>query len=426
MAKKKKNSQKEQPISIKKYIIEAARKLPIYKCWQLGDDESGIKHIVFARQKRDGTFIVGIYLVDLFCLGLKDTFFLNPSFEELKERVLENTHAGFEYEAIDPILAQNYIYGAIEYAEDLGFKPHKDFSITEYILDDVEQLEFIDIELGCNGRPCFMPGPNDKVGQILAHLNKHVGEGNYDFIEEFDEEEEADDAGMPDFYEELNYLEDLEEEEFNEVLTSFLQISSEGAKQIYGRMWLYTFAIAEKFPDFDVLFGSYIDRPEVILAEAITHIKSKLQKMYDADDEFIIYLTRLSLENYIEFDGTPYLGLKAFHQAVEEFVHPEMENKEYVSHFMITFEKKRDAFLEAICGVIANNLFNNKFEVKYLNIFQINLVAKTFEKLHNSFVEGELDNDWKETEEAMEEYDDIADYLPKLMLEEIVNILKKE
>jgi hypothetical protein len=422
MSKKKKKPQKVQPITLKKYIMEAARKLPIYKCWQLGDDESGIKHIVFARQKRDGTLIVGIYLVDLFCLGLKDTFFLDLNYEELEERVLENTHEGLDYEEVDPILAQNYIYGAIEYAEDLGFKPHKDFSLTEYILDDVEQLEFIEVELGHNGRPCFMPGPSDKVGQILAHLDKHVGEGNYDFIEEFDEEDNNDDE--PDFYEELIDLEALEEEEFNEVLTSFLQISTEDAKQIYGRMWLYTFAIAEKFPDYVQVFGEYTENPASILEETIKHIKSKLQTLYDVDDEFIIYLTRLSLENYIEFDGTSYLGLKAFQQAVEEFVHPEMENKQFVTIFMITFEKKRDSHLKAICEIISNKLFDT-YELKDLNIFQKNRVAKIFEEQYAKYLEDELVDDWEELEESFEAYDDIADYLPKLELEEIMKILSE-
>jgi dGTP triphosphohydrolase len=211
-------------------------------------------------------------------------------------------------------------------------------------------------------------------------------------------------------------------------LTSFLQTSSEDAKQIYGRMWLYTFAIAEKFPDYVQVFGEYTENPASILEETIKHIKSKLQTLYDVDDEFIIYLTRLSLENYIEFDGTSYLGLKAFQQAVEEFVHPEMENKQFVTIFMITFEKKRDSHLKAICEIISNKLFDT-YELKDLNIFQKNRVAKIFEEQYAKYLEDELEDelvdDWEELEESFEAYDDIADYLPELELEEIVKILSE-
>lgn len=421
MSKKKKKAPKVQPISIKKYIVEAARKLPIFKCWVLGDDESGIKHIVFARQKRDETLIVGIYLVDLFCLGLKDTFFLDVSYEELKERVLENLHKGFDYEELDPILAQNYIYGAVEYAEDLGFKPHKDFSLTEFILDDVEQLEYIDIELGRNGRPCFMPGPNDKVGQILAHLDKHLGEGNYDFIKEYDEyEDDGSDSG---FYEKLAEIENLEKEELDELLQSNLANCSEKAKQIYGRMWLYTFAIAEKYPNFFTLMGKYEMDPKAVLEETKIHLKSHLQHMYNADDAFTTYLTLLSLENYLEFDGVEYLGLEAFCQAVEEFVHPEMESKKYLSNFMISFEKRRDSYLLAIAGIISKKLYGT-FEVNELNIFQINNVAKIFEQQIENYYDNQPDNDWSSVEEHLEEYLELADWLPELELNEIVKILQ--
>jgi hypothetical protein len=422
MSKKKKKAPKVQPITLKKYILEAARKLPIFKCWQLGYDESGIKHIVIARQKHNGTYIVGYYLIDLFCLGLKDTIFQDHSMEELNNNILENTLPGFEYIEIDPILAQNYVYGAIEYAEELGFKPHKDFSITEYILDDVEKLEYIDIELGRNGRPCFMPGSSDKVGQILAHLDKHVGEGNYDFIQEFYEDEN--DENESDFYEKLSEIEDLEKEEFDELLQSNLVNCTEDAKQIYGRMWLYTFAIAEKYPDFFSLLGEYEMDPKTVLEETKIHIKSHLQHMYNADDEFTIYLTLLSLENYMEYDGVEYLGLKAFCQAVEEFVHPEMENKKYVSKFMIPFEKRRDSYLVTIAGIISKKLYGTD-EVSELNIFQINKVAKVFEQQIENYYDNKPDKDWGLLSEPMDEYFEFADWLPTLELMEIVKILQK-
>ena len=82
----------------------------------------------------------------------------------------------------DPVLAQNVIYGAIEYAEDLGFKPHRDFSNTEYMLDDVEEIDYMELKFGRNDKPVFISGPFDDAQKILKKLKNSVGEGNYDFM----------------------------------------------------------------------------------------------------------------------------------------------------------------------------------------------------------------------------------------------------
>ena len=80
-------------------------------------------------------------------------------------------------------MAHNIIYGAIAYAEDLGFKPEKDWALSQFILEeDTEDIELIEVEFGKDGKPCFINGPFDNINSVLAKLNKSVGEGNYEFI----------------------------------------------------------------------------------------------------------------------------------------------------------------------------------------------------------------------------------------------------
>jgi hypothetical protein len=51
-------------------------------------------------------------------------------------------------------LVHNIIYGANAFAEDCGFKIHRDFELTQYVLeDDTDEIEYIDIEFGKNGEP---------------------------------------------------------------------------------------------------------------------------------------------------------------------------------------------------------------------------------------------------------------------------------
>jgi len=82
--------------------------------------------------------------------------------------------------------AHSIIYGGIDYAENLGFKPHSDFKITKFILNPREEIEFVDtIEFGKNGKPFYFAGPYDsreKSNGIYLKLVEMVGEGNFDFI----------------------------------------------------------------------------------------------------------------------------------------------------------------------------------------------------------------------------------------------------
>ena len=96
-------------------------------------------------------------------------------------------------------LVHNIVYAGLDYADVLGFKPHKDFAVAQYILeDDSDDIELMEIECGIDGKPAFIRGPYDndaKVARIIANLEKTAGPGNYIFINEdkdWDEDEDED------------------------------------------------------------------------------------------------------------------------------------------------------------------------------------------------------------------------------------------
>lgn len=169
-------------LSAEKYIRTKAGSLPFGECyvnetWK----EKGMAVVFVSRIMPSGKFIIGVYNVDIFCLGLKDTLyrFALDDFErrEFLKRVLD----GFgNILPLEPNQAHNIIYGAVDYAEELGFKPHKDFKLTEYLLDpDLIDDGIDEIEFGMNGKPHYISGPFDNAGKILEILNRTAGEGNY-------------------------------------------------------------------------------------------------------------------------------------------------------------------------------------------------------------------------------------------------------
>lgn len=167
------------------YIRKFGRSLSLEACYiNEGWEQAGIADIIVVRSKKSGKKVIGVYLVDVYCLGLKNTFYRIDMPDDEIEDIVTGINGDTVHLKTDPDLAFNIIYGGIEYAEDLGFSPHKDFKVSEYLLPDVEDVPYIDIEFGRNGRPFFMAGPHDNTGKIINTLNKTIGEGNYDFARE--------------------------------------------------------------------------------------------------------------------------------------------------------------------------------------------------------------------------------------------------
>lgn len=204
MAKRKKPKGKViQMLSPENYIKQKARSLPIQECWINSKwKEDGLAHTLVARIHSNGNLTVGMFLVDLKCLGVKDAmYFFNMDIGEYQE-LLTEMKDNMPMESIDYKLIHNIVFAGIEYAEDLGFETHKDFRIAEYILDeDTDDIEWMDIECGVQGKPYYIRGPFEsdlQAAQIIAQLVKTVGIGNFEvadpnldgFENDFDSDEE--------------------------------------------------------------------------------------------------------------------------------------------------------------------------------------------------------------------------------------------
>ena len=165
--------------------IYKARKCPVYEClinpsWK----GEGFANILLSRKQPDNNIIFGAYLVDTYCLGLKNTF-CNVGFtlseyeDELKAGI---------YRDNDPIdcpvsLIHQIIYGAIEYAANLGFKPQKDFNLSKYVLEKQSEIEeSTPVEFGKDGKPFYVSGPYDNVDSIIEQLKEKLGEENFHFL----------------------------------------------------------------------------------------------------------------------------------------------------------------------------------------------------------------------------------------------------
>ena len=170
--------------SPRKYLKEKGRKLPIEKCL-IADlyDEKGLTMCLIIKKQPGGKYTFANILVDRLCLGVKNSMANCNLTPEKLDELIGSMEKHAPINEVTPAYFHNLIYGAIDYAGELGINPPKDFYITEYILDpDLIDDGIDDIELGYEGKPMYIEGPYDNKKQIINALNSSVGPEGYEYI----------------------------------------------------------------------------------------------------------------------------------------------------------------------------------------------------------------------------------------------------
>lgn len=202
MAKKKQKKggqQGQQFLSPDEYLRQRARTLAIGKCYVSEDIErAGEGHVIVSRRHTGGRVSVAFYLVDIWCVGVKDSYYRLRMEDYEFEEMMEDYKLGIRECSYDE--AHNRIYGAIAFAEEASIAPDKSFNVTKYMLEeDTDDIPLIEYEYGHNGKHTLITRSNLEASHYLPLLKKNLGEGNYEYIlkagPDLDDEEDWDDEG---------------------------------------------------------------------------------------------------------------------------------------------------------------------------------------------------------------------------------------
>jgi len=152
------------------YMLAHASEYPIHQC--LIDITEGLATIIIIRKiVQTDRFIFIVYLMDIFCLGLKETFGKgnvdSQTINEFLDKYKARAHISFQ--EIEYEKAREIVLGGIAYAKNLGFEPHPDWEFLKYGVEYHKPCK-ITFQFGKNGKPCFISGPNDNVPKILEKL----------------------------------------------------------------------------------------------------------------------------------------------------------------------------------------------------------------------------------------------------------------
>ena len=167
------------------YHIHQARHYPIEGCWAMRSwKENGLTNVVVARRQPNGNIAFGNYLVDYYCLGVKNAF-CNAEIprSEFRRDYLAKMFRGEKPLDISPALAHELIYGSIEYAAQFGFKPHRDFKLAQHVLDPADaHPRSGQVAFGKDGKPFFVAGPYDNADAIIRQLLRTAGADNFNYL----------------------------------------------------------------------------------------------------------------------------------------------------------------------------------------------------------------------------------------------------
>ncbi|MDE6442904.1 MAG: hypothetical protein K2K64_00570 [Muribaculaceae bacterium] len=196
MAKKKSNKQ-STPLSPEKFLKEKASNLPLYKCFiSKNYKEAGEVIAIISRTRGNGKLCTANFLIDLWCLGIKDVFGnVNLEKERFDDYIKENSEILME---CDYPLVHNMIYGAEEFAEEIEINPHPSFRLWKNLLaEDNDDIPLMEMEFGRNGKYLLITEAGSPEAMLIPKLKKKLGD-DFDFIIsdhptdiDFDEDEDT-------------------------------------------------------------------------------------------------------------------------------------------------------------------------------------------------------------------------------------------
>lgn len=221
--------------SPEQYIRTRVRTLPIDRCY-IGKQccDIGTATVFVARRHPQGTFTIGMYLVDLYSRGVYDSFWRFSVEEDEMEDILDSflNRTESPLEPVSYAEAHNMIYGAIAFAEEVGIEPCKEWNLTRYVLEeDTEDIELIDYEFGKDGRHFLMVGTRLEASRYIPALDRHLGKGNYEVY--INEDHQNADEDFEDFGDGIaSDLSPLNREERTKLLQGIMEAGNDLSKMM--------------------------------------------------------------------------------------------------------------------------------------------------------------------------------------------------
>src|SRR5436305_4998857 len=130
---------------------------PVYECLIPRDlDEFGIGNVAIARELPSGEIAIVVFLVDVFCLGVKDVALGVFGVSEYHEKIRRFT-ASASVATVSAATVRALVEGAVAYAHRFGLSPHQDYDLACRIFAGIDPgLADRAFSYGKDGKPFYV------------------------------------------------------------------------------------------------------------------------------------------------------------------------------------------------------------------------------------------------------------------------------
>jgi len=143
----------------------------------------GIGYLAIGRQEAETRLVFGVFLVDAYCLGVKNAFWNTGTPEDFKELIqrMEQTQKMIP---ISPACLVKILEGAVAYAQSFGFPPHPDYRHAAMLLEGIDpQACTHEFTFGRDGKPFYIQGPSESPAAASAIMQRIQEAGGHFIIE---------------------------------------------------------------------------------------------------------------------------------------------------------------------------------------------------------------------------------------------------
>ena len=153
-------------------VLRAAQ-LPIQGCFLAQAlFDGGLGTLVLARGNTSDRVALSSFLLDAFCLGIKDVIF-EVTDGDIFQFYMDRMDRVTPMASVDPSYARKLLRDLDAWSRSLGFVPHRDFATVERIFGDVNAATSDAVfRFGRDGKPFYVPGPHDNAPLIRRRIEQ--------------------------------------------------------------------------------------------------------------------------------------------------------------------------------------------------------------------------------------------------------------
>ena len=133
----------------------------------------GIGQLVLTRRCPDGRLACAIFLVDVFCMGVKNALWRLLSDWEYDRMMRKQTHNN-PYLSVAPEYFAKLVYGAVDFAKAIGIQPHADYPHARMLLAGIDASRCTEtFPYGDkDGKPHYITGPYESPERIKVIMHR--------------------------------------------------------------------------------------------------------------------------------------------------------------------------------------------------------------------------------------------------------------